>query len=238
MSFFGGSSNIDASRGIFNNVAGSQISNTAYHIHYGLFILQFFSAPSAPAPRSDNLSLPIPVPAVPSTNTLVAIPHSSAAVDVIEATVGLTAKLTELLINRRVPSNSHLVPELKLLQQLLILNRLAIQAYDDRPLGQSLANAINPAVRQCHAILLQEVLSRASTTWLSSISINDGWGSIWWNRLDEDELASLKRRLCLTRRPLGEMLLALSSWVSLFFPNYHPLTFLTMIKCFVDGTWG
>ena len=178
MSFFGGFSNINASRGIFNNVAGSQISNTVYHIHYGLFILQFFSVPSAPAPHTDNLSLPIPVPAVPSTNTLVAIPHSSAPVDVIEATISLTAKLTELLINHRGPSNSHLVPELKLLQQLLILNRLAIQAYDNRPLGQSLANVINLAMCQCHAILLHEVLGRASTTWLSSISINDGWGSI------------------------------------------------------------
>jgi hypothetical protein len=212
MSFFGGSSNTDASRGTFNNVAGSQINT----YHYGLFTLQFFSAPSAPAPslprkHSNKPSPPVSHPEVPSTQSLVAISHSSAAVDVIEATVGLTTKLTELMINRRVPLNSHLLPELKLLQQLLILNKLAIQAYSDRPLGQSLANTINPAVHQCYTILQQELLDRASTTWLSSIGINNGWGSIWWNGWDEDELVSMKRRLCLARRPLGEMLLALNS---------------------------
>jgi hypothetical protein len=209
MSFFSGSSSIDASRGIFNNVAGSQISNT-YHYN-GLFTFQFFSTPSVPPCRhSDNPSPIVSDPEVPSARNSVAISQSFAVADVIEATVRHTAKLAELLITRRVPSNSHLVAELKLLQQLLILNKLAIQAYGDRPLGQCLINMINPAVHRCYTVL-QELLDRASSTWLSSIGINDGWGSIWWNKWDEDELVSLKSRLSLVRRPLGEMLLALNS---------------------------
>jgi hypothetical protein len=102
------------------------------------------------------------------------------------------------------------MPELKLLQQFLILNQLAIQAYGNRPLGQSLANTINPAVHQCYTILQKELQDRAGTTWLSLIGINDVWGSIWWNGWDDDELVSLKQRLCLSRRPLGKMLLALN----------------------------
>jgi hypothetical protein len=130
----------------------------------------------------------------------------------IEATVGHVAKITKLLIDRRVPSDSHLVPELKLLQQTLILHQLAIQAYSDRPLGQTLANTINPAVKQCN-VVLQELLNSVSSTWPNSIGIGDGWGSTstWWNGWDENELALLKGCLCRVRRPLGKMLLALNS---------------------------
>ena len=54
---------------------------------------------------------------------------------------------------------------------------------------------------QSRTAVVQELLDRAATTWLSSIGINDGWGSIWWNEWDDDELVSLKRRLCLVHRP-------------------------------------
>jgi hypothetical protein len=128
----------------------------------------------------------------------------------IEATISHVAKITQSLIDRRVPSNSHLVPELRLLQQTLILHQLAIQAYSDRPLGQTLAKMITPAVKQCN-VVLQESLNSFSSTWLNSIGISDSWGSTWWNEWDKNELALLKGRLCHARIPLGEMLLALNS---------------------------
>jgi hypothetical protein len=115
-----------------------------------------------------------------------------------------------LLINRRVPSNSCLVRELKLLQHTLILNKLAIQAYGDKPLGRSLANTITPAVGRCY-VVLHKLLDRLGSTWLHSIRISDMWGSVWRNGWDEDELLLWRNKVYDVRSPLGEILLALNS---------------------------
>lgn len=115
-----------------------------------------------------------------------------------------------MLLSRGLSPSSYLVSELRLLQQTLIINQLAIHAYNDRPLGQTLAERITPAVTQCNAVLQEAVVSIGGT-WLNSVGIRDSWGTIWWDGWDENELTSLKKKLCLVRTPLSEMLMALNS---------------------------
>lgn len=92
----------------------------------------------------------------------------------------------------------------------MILNGFAIQAYGTGSLGPSLANTIIPAVERCRMVL-PELLDEVGSSWLNCIGITDVLGSIWMNKWDEDELASLKMRLRHVRRPLSELLLALNS---------------------------
>jgi hypothetical protein len=106
---------------------------------------------------------------------------------------------------------------MKLLQQTLILGELAIQAYGDRPLGQSLAKTIILKVEDCRTVL-QKLLDRVGgTRQLNSVSIDATWASTWWNRWDEDELALLRTGLCRVRNSLDEVLLALDLYVFLSF---------------------
>jgi hypothetical protein len=218
MSIFSGSGHINANHGIFNTVAGGQVN---FHTHnYGPVTIQCLS--SSPLPQSPYrpshqpsslLSRPISGPGVLFTEGPVVPCHFnfSAAVNAaIEGTIGLIIKIVDLLTNRRVPSNIHLVPELKLLQHTLILNKLAIQAYSDNPLGRSLANTIHPAVEWSN-VVLHKILDRLGSTWLHSISVSDVWGSVWRNGWDEDELLLWKKEVCEIRSPLGEVLLALNS---------------------------
>src|ERR1700734_3537751 len=105
LSFFDGASHTNSSHGTFTNVAGNQV-NTYY---FGLFTLQFFcstvtpiaQSPSLPHKLTDDPSRPTSNFKVPSTESRVAIYHSSVAVEgMIEATVGHIAKITKLLIDR------------------------------------------------------------------------------------------------------------------------------------------
>lgn len=208
--FFNSSSSTNASNGIFNDVGGNQ--NSVYYIsnNYGPTIqLSVFAA--SPCHLTRHL------PRKPNNNQssdstagdIITLNHSSVAV-IIRATIGHIVQITDLMLSRRVPSSSHLVPELKLLQQTLILYELAIEAYTDSPLCRGLANTITPAVERC-SVVLKEIRDKISSTSLKFISITDMCRSVWWNGWDENELMSLKRMVSGVRAPLSDMLLALNS---------------------------
>jgi hypothetical protein len=127
---------------------------------------------------------------------------------IIDTVVDLIIQITNLLVD---PGDHRrdLKLELKSLQQTLILIRLAIQEYDDRPLGQSLAYTITPEVHRCSTVL-SELYDSIKGTGLRLLrtSIKDLWRSVWWSRPDVD---SSEMKLRDIRILLGGILSALSS---------------------------
>jgi hypothetical protein len=99
----------------------------------------------------------------------------------IGTSIGLIIQITSLLTGRGNSSNSHrdLESELKSLQQTLTLTGLAVQEYETRPLGRSLAHAVTPEIGRCCAIL-QKLRDSANGTLLglNCTSISDLWRSV------------------------------------------------------------
>lgn len=148
-------------------------------------------------------------------------PHSRGTVSIVDITLGLIVQITHLLLDRRrEASNNHqdLPDELKSLHQTLAVIRLAIEEYESRPLGQGLANTINPAVEQCYMIL-HELLDRINGIWesLNITSIGSLWRLVWWGGWESDDISSLRRTLSVSRRSLEGFLMALHSYVALFY---------------------
>jgi hypothetical protein len=112
--------------------------------------------------------------------------HSSDALSGISTAVRLTTQLTERLIRRGDPPNNLLGS----LNQTLTQFGIAIQLYDGRPLGQSLANTITPEVEQCVVLL-----------------------RVWLHNVDKREVAliALKRDLSCRLTSLDGLLVALHS---------------------------
>jgi hypothetical protein len=212
--------NVDARNGIFNNVGRDQIN------------LYLSVAPGPGAEQTldvlRRLGLGLPNisrgPSRPASNHEVRLSrrgfHNSAnslseVADAVDTAVYLIIRITSLLIDPEDPSHSRrdLTLELKSLHQTLTLIRLAIQEYDDRPLGQSLANTVTPEVQRCSAIL-SELLDKVNGTGLRLLhtSIKDLWRPVWWSRWTVDEeVASLKTKLRDIRISLGGILSALNS---------------------------
>jgi hypothetical protein len=126
---------------------------------------------------------------------------------IIDIVIDLIIRITNLLVDPGDPSNNcrDLKLELKSLQQTLILIRFAIQEYDDRPLGQSLAYTITPEVQRCSTVLSELYdLIKGTGLRLLHTSIKD-LRSRW------PDVASLKMKLRDIRISLGGILSALNS---------------------------
>jgi hypothetical protein len=135
---------------------------------------------------------------------------------VVDIAVGLIIRITSVLVDPMDRSNNcrDFELDLKLLQRTLTLIRLAIQEYDDRPLGRSLAHTITPVVQKCSTIL-SELLNKVNGTELHLLrtSIRGLWRPVWWSRWADDEVAPLKMKLRDTRISLSRILSALNSQV-------------------------
>lgn len=129
---------------------------------------------------------------------------------------GLIDKIEQMLVDpTRPPDYNHgLQEELRPLRQTLALTGLAINAYRYTPLGQSLANSINPEVEQCCTVL-QELFDslRSCRRSMFTTYIHDLWYHVWRSGWDEDEFTSLRMKLVKIRKSLEGLLMALHSYV-------------------------
>jgi hypothetical protein len=218
----------DARRSTFNDVGRDQnITQNTYFILGSLpkpYQFNYSAIYDSPQPLGHEI-LPRPRSGLHiATNH---IPDVHPAVDIA---VGLIIRIARLLVDHEDSDNRRdLKLELKSLYQTLTLTSLAIQEYNDRPLGRSLVNTIAPEVERSTAVL-SELLDRISGTGqgLFHTSISDLWRQVWWSRWAGDELASLKAKLSHIRRLLGGFLLALNSYVEiLLFHVFQPLNHCT-----------
>jgi hypothetical protein len=212
---FSHSRHIDASRSTFNSVGGNQL--TVYNIHFSLF-----GSGRTHLPHNFD-TLPRPT-SVPDTSSQEAAPatayHSSSLVSEADTALGIIVQIKDLLIDGRDSSYNHmeLVHALKSLQEILIFVKLAVQEYNDRPLSQSLAYAVTPAMLQCNEVL-QHLLEKVDGTriGLQLTSIAGLWSQVWQSRWDGDDLVALRLKLIQSRKLLGGYLVALHEYVVLFF---------------------
>ena len=180
-------------------------------------------------------SRPISHPEALLQRSPVATYRRSNAGAILDTASGLIEQITGLLINCRDPSNGHraLELELKSLHQTLTLTRFAIQQYDNKPLGRSMANSVASEVGRC-CIILQKLLDHVNGTCLGlkSTIINNLWWRVWWGRWNGDEFVWLRTNLSTSQQSLVGFLMALHSYVVLSFhapsftetpPNYEVL---------------
>lgn len=214
-------SNIDARGVTINNIGRDQTYNntTVYQptiqINIWLFCLRL------PLTISDTISRPVSVPGTSSPqNPPVTMCCSFDTVSVLNIARNIIIQITDRLINHRDSSNNHpkLHSQFTSLHQTLTLTGLAIEAYSDRPLGQSLADTIAVEAEQSFALLL-EFLEKIDDTsvGLNSTRIWYLWRPVWWSRWDGGEFASLGRKLLGVQQSLDEILVALNSYVLLSF---------------------
>jgi hypothetical protein len=125
-------------------------------------------------------------------------------------------QITDKLIDRRDASINHrdLQGQLKSLQQTLIMIRLAVNEYQNGPLGPCLINVISPEMARC-CIGLQELLLRVNDTCigLKFTKIGSFWRPVWRERWEGDEMISLRRHLYRSSKLFGGLLMALHSCV-------------------------
>ena len=203
---------IDARHSTINRVGRDQMVNHHYHILY--------ISPGSLRLRSrriadnigNNLSLP-----VDNTETLLPpnlmVYSSSAAVAIVHSATSLIETVAELLMDYRQSPSGYwdLALELESLKKTLTLCRLIIHKYNDKPLGQSLTNAITPEVLACFFVL-QELINSVDTCVDFSLTSIGGWcHQIWWNMFDGDEFTSVRKKLCRSRQLLQGLLMALHS---------------------------
>lgn len=212
----------------FNDVGRDQV--TVHHAPICQINISFFgSGAQTPRvehhPRFYSRTLRTSADEAPSQNTaLTKGHHSFDASLMVDTAVGLIVRITHLLVDHRNLSDCHrdLELELKSSQQILILAELAIQEYRGRPLAQSLACTVTPAMFQC-CLVLQELFETVTGTQidLTSTNISGLWSQVWRRRWDGDELASLRQKLSVSRKSLAGFLLALHSYVR---SKFHLLT--------------
>lgn len=218
---FSHSGYIDARGSTFNQVGRDQTQNTITHNTY---IISLFGSGSTPQQHPLDISHDLSQPtsgheALSPARLHVAATCPSDHLHAVDTAAGFIIRITILLINHEDPSDNYrdLELDLKSLHQTLTLTRLAIEEYENRPLGHSLANTIAPEVQRCIATL-SELFGRVSDTENGLFhTIGQLWRSVWWRRWTGDELAPLKTKLCHIRRSLNGFLSALNSvvWVDL-----------------------
>jgi hypothetical protein len=191
----------------------------------------------------DTLPQPIYCPGTSLKGCIVSY-SSSNVVGIVHAAVGLIEEITELLMDCRQSSKAHLdfALELESLQRTLSLTRLAIQMYENQPLGQSLANTIAPEVLRCYCALW-ELFDSINGTWLdvSINSIGGFWRRIWCAWWDGDEFSLSRQKLSYSRQSLQGLLTALRSYVPFSIHHLPPplknYTIRRYMKRCVDGSW-
>lgn len=143
------------------------------------------------------------------------LPEGILAIDI---TTRLIIQISQLLTEKSQTADTHdaqeLKRELKVLYDSLVCSALAIQVYDQRPLGQSLINTITPEVYRCREAL-KELLDKVNGTrhGLGQTVIEGFWQPVWWSGWDEDELKLLKKKLYTRRASIQTFLIALNSYV-------------------------
>jgi hypothetical protein len=226
------SRNIDARGSTINSIGRDQTHTTINFIQISCSLFGSGQTRQPPLHFKEGRSpLPVSQNAIFSEERLISPLHPPLdAGPIIDKSVGLIVQITRLLHDRRDGSNSQrdLVHELKSLHQTLTLTGLAVQEYEGRPLGQSLANTITLEVGRCR-VVLQELFDGINGTWLglNITSIGSLWRPVWWGRWDGDELTSLKRNLFESRRSLEGFLMALHSCVLLSCLFNHTLTYFS-----------
>jgi hypothetical protein len=229
----------DARGGAFNDVGHDQIIQNTYNLSISISLFDSGRALPQIFPASSSFGgHPLRLTSAPETRpeallqtsgrALVAAsrPHETVTC-VIDTAVGLIVQTTALLLDCRDTSKTHLDLKLELtsLQNTLTLTGFAIQEYDDRPLGRSLANTITPEVERCR-LVLQELHNKLDGTWqgLKSTSISHLWTGVWCIRWGGDEMASLRKELFNSRKSLEGFLFALQSYVFFLPLPYIPVS--------------
>jgi hypothetical protein len=219
---FGHVEQLDARQSTFNQ-AGRDI------IHYHIHISPLESSSKAhyiTINNGNNLSRPTSCPDSLSRPSHLVCLSSDAAPDV-DSTTGLIDQITRFIhADRRSSSNKRhdLTIELESLHQTVTLTKLTVQRYNGTPLGQSLANMINPEIRLCSATL-QKFLDIVKVTCLdfSSTSIRGLLCRIWWGKWDDHELPALRGILSDKRQLLQGLLVTMHSYVAHVLILHHPL---------------
>jgi hypothetical protein len=211
-------SNTDARHANINNV-GRDLNNVTNHYQTIDIYFCLFGPPQITQHVSnarDDLPRLIPGQAL-SEGGLVAYHVSDAAV-VLDTAVDLIDQIMDLLMDSVDFSNGlrDLALEFESLQKTLALTRLAIQKYDNKPLGQLLVETTTPEVVRC-CIVLQELVNTINGTCLglNVTSIGNLWCQIWRGRWDGDEFVALRIKLSESRQALQGLLMALHSYVPL-----------------------
>jgi hypothetical protein len=229
----------DVRQSTFNEVGRDHITN---HIQLNFSLFGSRQTPTHVSLNiSDDLLRPTSYPEISTPRRPVVTVDRSPDVGLgLESAIGLIIQITDLLIDPRNHSNTHwdLVLELKSLQQTLTLTALAIQEYENRPLGRSVANTITPELARCYNVL-QELLSRVKDTWhgLKFTIVGDFWCPIWWSRWDGNEFYPLRIKLSNSRRSIEGFLMALHSYVSHTFQasSSAEIPPITNIQCRMGG---
>jgi hypothetical protein len=235
---FGRSNSIDARQSTFNHVDGD------YHQHYLHQHYHIYISPSDSRRKRHHIAVDISkdlprrkhTPRILPRRRLDAAP--SHAVVVVDLAVDLIDQFVELMNDFRDSSISYrdLRLELQSLQITLTLSRLAIQQFDNKPLGQSLANAITPEILRC-LVVLQESLHGFNGAWLGFdiTSVGGCQRRIWCGGQDRYDLTSLRRKLSGSRQLLQGLLMALHSYVSLVIRDMMSTNTQAHLKCCMDG---
>jgi hypothetical protein len=155
------------------------------------------------------LSLPNSSPGTLSQeNALVSNSFSGAS-----AVIGQAAQLILSIgrsLTQMLPESSDYYLDLKQqldsLHQILTLTEFAVQAYENTPLGHSLATAINQEVELCD-VVLQELFETVNG-YRQGFSVWHSWSRILWRG---SEIASLTPRLSARQQALEGCLKALDS---------------------------
>jgi hypothetical protein len=133
-----------------------------------------------------------------------------------DAATGLVVAIIQLLVDRGETKDNYriLELELELLRQILTLTALAIQTFENTPLGQNLANSIDIEVAQI-CMVLQELFYKINSyrEGLSSTSICAMWYQVWRKGREVDGLALLRMKLSDRQKSLCGFLVALNSYV-------------------------
>ena len=191
--------------------------------NYVTIIISPSVSPKRPRIAVDTIDT-LPQPIGTSLKECIVSHSSSNAVGIIGTIVGLIEKITEQLMDCRQSSNLDWALELESLQRTLSLTRLAVQMYENKPLGQTLANTITPEVLRCCCVLL-ELFDSINGTWLdvSINSIGGFWHRIWCAWWDGDEFSLSRQKLSYSRQSLQGLLMALQSYVPFSIHHLPPL---------------
>lgn len=202
--FFSQATGTDASRSSFYDM--SVVNNVSFSL---------FSSGGTPRPHTLNgIYLSSGSDTSVQECNIETLPSYYRTVLHVELALSLLFRILYSLDDCTDSSNSYkaLRLELELLYLVLDLSKHAVQEYEDKPLGQSLAHTITPEVKRCYS-LLHVLLTRINGTrdGLILTRISWLWRPVLWKRWEGDELISLKRDLSNIRNSLGGLLVALKS---------------------------
>ena len=206
-------SQVDARGAIFNDVGRDLFNIHSYNVFLAFGSLSSYSMePTLPIPHRTQHEEAILTPICRLTTDL----SNSTATRLIDEILQL------LIAPIDVTDQCHdLTKELKILLKILARADLAIQAYENTPLGPILANTINKVTGRCLGVLqaLLQTIDGYQRDLNSTHGHNLSNDALW----SCDRLAWFRNQLSACQRLLSECLLVLDSYVFSFVPKMHPL---------------